>query len=73
VADRCGLGLGLRSGLEPQAVHGLARARHCRHHRPISEPMPFQRNPLGRYHWRDVAWTGDRSADVANPDWPPLR
>jgi hypothetical protein len=36
VADRSGFGL--PSGLEPQAVHGLARARHRRHHQPVSEP-----------------------------------
>jgi hypothetical protein len=28
-------------------VHGLARARHRRHHRPISEPMPFPGFPQG--------------------------
>jgi hypothetical protein len=38
-ASRIGrLGFGLPSGLEPHPVHGLARARHRGHHRPISEP-----------------------------------
>jgi hypothetical protein len=37
----------LKDRLGPQPSIGLARTRHRRHRRPISEPMPFPRIPQG--------------------------
>jgi hypothetical protein len=62
----------LPSSLEPQLVHGLARAKHWRHHRPISGPNALPAHPPGRYHsevFRFVSVRGraarDRSRQVS--------